>query len=49
MDFLSLASECASFVAPHTLQAIVKTESDYQPLRIGVNGGSRLERQPVNR
>jgi len=49
MDFLSLASECASFVTPQTLQAIVKTESDYQPLRIGVNGGSRLERQPVNR
>jgi len=49
MDFLSLASECASFVAPQTLQAIVKTESNYQPLRIGVNGGSRLERQPVNR
>ena len=48
MDFLALASECASFVAPQTLQAIVKTESNYQPLIIGVNGGSKLERQPVN-
>jgi len=49
MDFLALASECAAFVAPQTLVAIVKTESNYQPFRIGVNGGSRLERQPVSR
>jgi len=48
MDFLSLASDCASFVAPQTLEAIVKTESNYQPLSIGVNGGSKLQRQPDN-
>jgi len=48
MDFLALSSECAAFVPPYTLEAIVKTESNFDPLRIGVNGGSRLERQPVN-
>ena len=48
MDFLALASDCASFVNPQTLEAIVKTESNYQPFSIGVNGGFRLERQPVN-
>ncbi len=48
MDFLSLASDCASFVAPQTLEAIVKTESNYQPLTIGVNGGYKLQRQPTN-
>ena len=48
MDFLALASDCAAFVDPQTLAAIVKTESNYQPFSIGVNGGSRLERQPVN-
>ncbi len=48
MDFLALASDCASFVAPQTLEAIVKTESNYQPLTIGVNGGSKLQRQPSN-
>ncbi len=48
MDFLELASDCAAFVDPQNLAAIVKTESNYQPFSIGVNGGSRLERQPVN-
>ena len=48
MDFLALASDCAAFVDPQTLAAIVKTESNYQPFSIGVNGDSRLERQPVN-
>ena len=35
-------------MAPQTLEAIVKTESNYQPLAIGVNGGSKLQRQPAN-
>lgn len=48
MDFLTLADQCASFVPPHTLEAIVKTESNFDPLKIGVNGGAKLQRQPVN-
>jgi type IV secretion system protein VirB1 len=48
MDFLALADQCAAFVSPHTLEAIVKTESNFDPLKIGVNGGAKLQRQPVN-
>lgn len=46
MDFLSLAKECAPWVAPQTMAAIVKTESAFRPLAIGVNGGAKLARQP---
>ena len=48
MDFIALAQECAPAVAHQTLAAIVKTESGFKPLAIGVNRGHRLERQPVN-
>lgn len=41
-----LAQQCAPQVAPQTLAAIVRTESGFQPLAIGVNGGRRLVRQP---
>jgi type IV secretion system protein VirB1 len=46
MDFLALAQTCAPWVAPATLQAIVRTESAFEPLAIGINGGARLVRQP---
>ncbi len=46
MDFNTLAAECASWVAPSTLAAIVRTESGFKPLAIGINGGARLQRQP---
>lgn len=46
MDFNTLAAECAPWVAPSTLAAIVRTESGFKPLAIGVNGGARLARQP---
>jgi len=46
MDFVALAAECAPMVAPQTLVAIIKTESGFNPLAIGVNGGARLARQP---
>jgi hypothetical protein len=36
------------FVVHQTFEAMVKTESNYQPLAIGVNGGSKLQRQPAN-
>jgi type IV secretion system protein VirB1 len=46
MDFLALAQQCAPLVAPQTMAAIVRTESGFRPLAIGVNGGGRLVRQP---
>jgi len=49
MDFNAIATECAPWVAPQTLAAIVRTESQFQPLAIGVNGGGRLVRQPASK
>lgn len=49
MDFLALSQECAPWVAPQTMAAIVKTESAFKPLTIGVNGGARLVRQPADK
>lgn len=49
LDFVALAQECAPQVPHQTLAAIVKTESGFRPLTIGVNGGSRLARQPANK
>ena len=46
MDFVALAQECAPWVAHSTMAAIVKTESAFRPLAIGVNGRARLARQP---
>lgn len=48
MDFNTLVAECAPWVAPSTLAAIVRTESGFKPLAIGINGGARLQRQPQN-
>lgn len=49
MDFATLAQECAPWVAYETMAAIVKTESNFRPLAIGVNGGEKLARQPVTK
>ncbi|MEY3200730.1 MAG: hypothetical protein RIR70_280 [Pseudomonadota bacterium] len=49
VDFFALAQQCAPWVAPQTMAAIVKTESGFRPLAIGVNGGAKLIRQPVSR
>lgn len=49
MDFLALAQQCAPMVEPSTLAAIVKTESGFNPLAIGINGGAKLVRQPLNK
>lgn len=49
MDFHDLSLECAPWVAPQTMAAIVKTESQFNPLAININGGAKLERQPVNK
>jgi type IV secretion system protein VirB1 len=48
VDFAMLAQQCAPAVYPTTLQALVKTESGFNPNAIGVVGG-RLVRQPRNR
>jgi type IV secretion system protein VirB1 len=48
VDFNTLAQQCAPAVHASTLQAIVRTESGFQPYAIGVVGG-RLVRQPHSR
>jgi type IV secretion system protein VirB1 len=48
VDFSMLAQQCAPSVHPTTLQALVKTESDFNPYAIGVVGG-HLARQPRSR
>ncbi|MEB2558774.1 lytic transglycosylase domain-containing protein [Burkholderia cenocepacia] len=48
VDFAMLAQQCAPSVHPTTLQAVVKTESGFNPYAIGVVGG-RLARQPRTR
>lgn len=48
VDFNSLAQQCAPTVHPTTLQALVRTESGFNPFAIGVVGG-HLARQPRNR
>jgi len=45
IDFTVLAQQCAPQVAPATLAAIVKTESEFNPYAIGVVHG-QLIRQP---
>jgi len=49
MDFAALATECAPWVAPATMAAIVKTESQFKPFAININGGAKLERQPATK
>lgn len=48
VDFNTLAQQCAPGVHPTTLQAVVRTESGFNPFAIGIVGG-RLVRQPQNR
>lgn len=46
---LALAQQCAPQVSPHTMAAIARVESQFNPYAIGVNGSSRLRRQPTSR
>lgn len=48
MDFQSLAQQCAPGTHPNVLQAVVRTESGFNPYAIGVVGG-HLKRQPRSR
>lgn len=41
-------NKCVYKVAPSTMYAIVKTESNGNPLAIGINGGARLKFQAKN-
>lgn len=45
IDFATLAQQCSPGVHPSTLQAVVRTESGFNPYAIGVVGG-RLMHQP---
>ncbi|PLZ01774.1 lytic transglycosylase [Burkholderia sp. WAC0059] len=45
--FLLLAQQCAPAVAPATMAAVVRVESDFNPYAIGVVHG-HLDRQPVS-
>lgn len=49
MDFLALVQHCAPWAAPQTMAAIVRKESGFNPLVIGINGGSKLVRQPASK
>lgn len=44
-----LVVQCAPSVAPSTMTAIVRVESDGNPLAMNVNGSQRLARQPVSK
>lgn len=46
MDFADLAQTCAPSVAVATMEAIVTHESRTKPFAIGINGGTRISRQP---
>jgi len=42
----ALAAQCAPSVAPQTLLAVVRVESGFDPLAIGVNGAQRTQLHP---
>lgn len=46
-DFATLVEQCAPYVSPVTMAAIVRTESGFNPYAIGVVRG-RLVRQPLS-
>lgn len=48
-NFETLAKTCAPDVSPRTLAAIVKTESGFNPLAIGVNAKATLEHQATTK
>lgn len=49
MDFVAIAQQCAPTVAVETMTAVVTHESRRNPFAIGINGGARISRQPVNK
>ncbi len=49
VDLPALAQQCAPTIAYQTVQAVVMTESGARPFAIGINGGARITRQPLNK
>ncbi len=49
MDFVALVHECAPWASAQTMAAIVRRESGFKPLAIGINGGAKLQRQPASK
>lgn len=45
---MAMVAQCSPNMHPAIVQAIVETESSFNPFAIGVNRGSRLTRQPSN-
>lgn len=48
IDMLTLAQQCAPTVAIETIAAVVSHESRTNPFAIGINGKTRISRQPEN-
>lgn len=46
IDIAILLHQCAPAVAPGTLQAIIRTESGFNPLALHINGNMRLKTAP---
>jgi len=46
LGFMMLAQACAPTIDVQAIAAIVKTESSFNPLAIGINGQEKLARQP---
>ena len=46
MDITALIHQCAPAVAPTVVEAIMRTESGFDPLALHINGGVRLRSPP---
>jgi type IV secretion system protein VirB1 len=46
IDWTPTIQQCAPEVHLSTMQAIIRTESGFNPIAININGGTRLPRQP---
>src|SRR5712664_1166871 len=46
IDWTPMIQQCAPQVAVSTMQAVIRTESGFNPLAININGRARLARQP---
>lgn len=44
----ALLPACAPTVAPETMVAVIRVESEGDPFRIGINSGGSIQRQPTN-
>lgn len=48
IELAALIQQCAPSVAPTTIRAIIRTESNFNPLALNVNGNVRLASQPTS-